>query len=281
MEASIRRVSLIYSWLLSGAVLLMLSACGSGARPVISDSTPDLAELTPITDQMIVIADIANVRDGPGAQHAEVGKLTKGDVVTVTGVVREEDVGEWYLLASVTESDSRDTASQRWVSGLFVAPFAATPAAAPEESVTRTASVTKTASPSRSPTIGIIYTATSRAVVPPTSTWPAVATSTQVRSATRTSTRPLLSATPTATLTLLPTAQTLPQEATPEPPSDPATEVPVVPADTPRPIDTATPTEGPTLPSPTPPPDPSPYPSPPSFGTPIPIVTPTQMGPYP
>ncbi len=82
--------------LLMAGVLAMgsLTACGQNeTKPAIATTTVPSTTTTTARPIHIITADVLNVRQGPGGEHAIIGKLQYGDVVEI---LAEE--GDWYCI---------------------------------------------------------------------------------------------------------------------------------------------------------------------------------------
>lgn len=86
-------------------LLFPITACQAGEN----ESIPTLSQITQVDIRAEVIADNANLRQGPGVEYGLSGTLNKGDIVSIDGMVAS---GEWYRL---TTGD--------WITAGFIAPF--------------------------------------------------------------------------------------------------------------------------------------------------------------
>ena len=114
-------------------------------------------EVLPFSGQYSVIADIANLRAGPGVEYEQVGTLGKGDVVTLDGI---RATGDWYR-----------TTMGAWIVASFVVPADEAATVTNTPALERTRTSTPSATPLPTPTPGVTPVPTMTDCPGPPSGW--------------------------------------------------------------------------------------------------------------
>jgi LysM repeat protein len=112
----------------------------------ISEATPII--VIPVSAQLKVRGDIANLRIGPGIEYPEIGQVSAGDVITINGMVTD---GTWYRLEAQQET---------WISSEFVS-------SVPVDLPAQTATAQNVTNPSPEPVNTIAPPAPANTVAPP------------------------------------------------------------------------------------------------------------------
>jgi hypothetical protein len=88
----LRRIMLIIVLFLNAAACTLASE--NGVRQVTNTPSPHI-QVTPVSSQLVVIADFANLRSGPGIDFDSIGTLAKDEIITIDGVSAD---AEWYRM---------------------------------------------------------------------------------------------------------------------------------------------------------------------------------------